>query len=189
MNAAKRGCFLTIGLSVLCWTVFTFNVNARHIGVQACGINDGYTPQCNFRDISHDYPYCLIDPVCISPFARTSYQYGYGYGLDGIGDPGVIATPVLMFAWPNLFMFIVGFGGIVLVAYTCLPHPPKTYVVLFATVWYALELCRWSEAIWRYAQVGYGDRFLVQPITYLVLAGVLLPIGLSVYAQSASRYP
>lgn len=163
---------LTIGL----WAGF---MTARHSGglkTTYCGVDAlSAGPDCTPSYLIRRDPYCIVDPVCVSPsFDESAYLYGQGIAI--VGDPAMVTSPIRMLAIPNLCFFLTAFSAI---AWLTLLIPAKTQacrlIVTAILAWYTLEVCRWFEALWRFSSLAGGGNFLLQPLNYCIFLLLLMP--------------
>jgi hypothetical protein len=93
-------------------------------------------------------PYCLIDPVCVSPWykrtadvAESPYWNGLAF-QSGIDD--FRGNPTTGLAIPNLMGFLlVGLGLAILVRAVSITETFRSFLLQMWTLWAILEVIRW----------------------------------------------
>ena len=130
------------------------------------------------RIIAQDW-YCLIDPICASPFYHADLN---NMAPKWQGSATYLADPSLgahdgyrSFGLINFALFATAVAGLALILKTSRNrHLLRVSVGLF--MWTLLEWVRWSYSIWSLTQNYSGLNIFVQPVTYLGLILTALPL-------------
>lgn len=128
--------------------------------MQLRSIPDGWAGPC---DATHSFascelhdPYCIVDPVCMSPFYKPTWTNAdadlqsmpHWQGLVWLGESGTYGTGLRMLAIPNYLIFMVLLCAMVLFVQRRVSRPQLRHVLLAAvTAWLTLEILRWFATI------------------------------------------
>jgi hypothetical protein len=162
---------------------FSFTVG-RYSTYSSC---DGSPAACAADHALKRDPYCLFDPVCLSPFfvdggvgsAPLRWQ-----GTAYLGDPLLITyNPVELLSLPNYALFMSVYVGALLgiVRGVHAWRVRRTLIVAVATV-AVLEAARWCFLIYSLSVMTQYTWFMNDPRTFLVLAALLAPMALATRA-------
>ncbi len=94
-----------------------------------------------------------------------------------------------MLAVPNFCFFCFGLLSAYWIGFAIVRRPEERRLLLAAVAsWYLLEVARWFEAVWRLSGLSADGTFLVEPVTYVALCVLLLPLlATSVAALACAR--
>lgn len=165
----RRHALLVAILVAVVWCLFVTNRDASR---PLCD-PDPTTSSCNVSAVMRSDPYCAVDPTCISPWATPreandgSPAHWQGFAL--LGDPLLISgNPIAMLALPNYLLYVAISCGLV-VAAGATPRYRHTIAVAVGT-WTVLELGRWLYSVWKLAVLMVDQVFVIQPISYFLIA-------------------
>jgi hypothetical protein len=154
----------------------------------SCVIRDS----CTFVEIVGRDPYCLLDPVCIAPLCvppasgEPTWQ-----GTYLVADPLLLTgNPLRTLALPNFLAFSAVMSlAVAVITNLVRRREVRRKIIVAFTVFWALEIIRWLVTVWMVATVTPGNVFFRDPLTYVGVTILVLPmvVAVSVALRRASR--
>jgi hypothetical protein len=178
-------------MTVILWVVL---VSCRH-GVDA-RVSCGSTalPECHLSRIYGRDPYCLVDPVCVSPFfTLAGGPRGSGSGVPAwqgiyvLSDPLLVDyDPLLMVALPNFVVFALLWAVALYAIHQIRSPGVRSYLALSLCLFYALEGTRWMFTLVRLSQQTSYTSTASSAATYAVATLFATPLiaGVLIYRRS-----
>lgn len=181
----RRGIGDLVAVAMVCAAWYALTGVTQHAIRSGCATM--IDQRCTAAKIMQQDPYCLFDPTCVSPGLKSNTNPDgstrHWEGFRVVGDPLLVyGNPITMLALPNYVVFAATVCALLMALRTAISRfTIRRRMTMGVGVFAILEVARWYYSAWQLSELTAYPGFVLDPVTYLVLGVMALPMGLTIW--------